>query len=118
MSTHPVDPWGDDREERQAEREQAAREAEAKRSDLEVAILLTFSTDQGRRVLAWIEESCYAFRSTFAAVKGSPSVDQLATARNEGRRTVWIDVRNAMHRAHMGRTTPAPTTRPSTSQEV
>jgi hypothetical protein len=113
-----ADPWGDDRDERQAERDQAARETVARRQQLDVDILLTFSTDQGKRVLAWLEESCYAYRSIFSAVSASASmVDTAATFRAEGRRTVWTDVHNAMNRARAGQRSPAPEVRSAVSQE-
>lgn len=110
------DPWGEDREERQAEREQAAAGAEAKRRELDTDILLTFSTPQGRHVYEWLEETCYAYRSVFAAVAGAPNVDPAASHRNEGRRTVWCDVHNAMKRAREG-SRPAPEVRSTVSKE-
>ena len=97
-----------------AVRVEQARAADERRRELDAAVLRTFTTESGRAVWEWLEGTCYAYRSTLS---GQGAVDPLATAHNEGRRRVWLELRAAMERAKSGNRAAVPTVRPSVSQE-
>lgn len=55
---------------------------------------LTFSTEQGQRVLRWIEAHSFQVKTTFEAPAPGAAVDPKLSDRNEGRRILGLEILN------------------------